>query len=303
MSTIDCAVVRDLLPLYVEKISSEETRKLVEEHLAECQDCRNLLEDMTTEETPTVKLDVAPLKRLKRKMVRSRIGVAVVVALFVAIFGGGVIGYLTAWEYVPYSPDLLQVEGGGGPYDDGGSRVSICATDGAKQLRTGNSDGAHDTAYVSVWTSFWERHFANDSAQCMGYWSTSAQMSVYYMSLGGEENTLIYGPGTTSGGDTPFLIAQRELGDYLMWAGVSAVILIAGAGIFRKREFVRVWLERIGLIPVSYLIGHLCVKGFSIATYEYQRDFSLIVIVGVVVYVVALLGLHLYRVRNQREIQ
>jgi len=300
MATIDCAVVRDLLPLYAEKISSEETRELVEEHLAGCQDCRNLLDEMTNEETP-VQLEAAPLKTLRKKLIRSRIGVAVAAALIVAALTSGVVGYLTAWEYVAYAPGLLQVEGGDDPWGDGGSRVSICATDGAVQMRTGNSDGDHDTAYVSLWTSVWEQNSSNDHAQCQGYWSTAAQMSVYYMGVGDEENILIYGPGTASYDHTNFLLSRKGLGDYLICAGVLLLVVAAGVVVFRKSASVRVWLERIGLIPVSYMIGHLCVKGFSVATYEYQRDLSLIVIVGVVVYAVALLGMRLYRARKSSK--
>jgi hypothetical protein len=36
---IDCAVVRDLLPSYVERLTSEETNRVMEEHFADCEDC------------------------------------------------------------------------------------------------------------------------------------------------------------------------------------------------------------------------------------------------------------------------
>lgn len=36
---IDCAVVRDLLPSYVERLTSEETNKVMEEHFVNCEDC------------------------------------------------------------------------------------------------------------------------------------------------------------------------------------------------------------------------------------------------------------------------
>lgn len=39
-----CGAVRDLLPLYRDNVCSDESRRLVEEHLAECADCKTLLE-------------------------------------------------------------------------------------------------------------------------------------------------------------------------------------------------------------------------------------------------------------------
>ena len=41
-----CEVVRDLLPLYTDEVCSETSRELVEEHLQECPDCRNLLDQL-----------------------------------------------------------------------------------------------------------------------------------------------------------------------------------------------------------------------------------------------------------------
>lgn len=50
--TIDCNVISDLLPLYADKVCSEESRRLVEEHLRDCPQCREtarLLQDTRLE--------------------------------------------------------------------------------------------------------------------------------------------------------------------------------------------------------------------------------------------------------------
>ena len=39
----DCDVIRDLLPLYADNACSTKSRVLVEEHLEECQDCREMV--------------------------------------------------------------------------------------------------------------------------------------------------------------------------------------------------------------------------------------------------------------------
>lgn len=46
MTKITCAVVRDLLPSYVEGLTSTDTNALVEEHLVDCAQCRNTIETM-----------------------------------------------------------------------------------------------------------------------------------------------------------------------------------------------------------------------------------------------------------------
>ena len=41
-----CEIIRDLIPLYLDKVCSEDSRKLVEEHLAECSECRKYMKEL-----------------------------------------------------------------------------------------------------------------------------------------------------------------------------------------------------------------------------------------------------------------
>ena len=75
----NCDIIRDLLPLYAEHITSEATNALVEEHLAECEACRAELEQM--EQPVPVRPEAqpdAPLRRiraaLQRRSIRAAIG-------------------------------------------------------------------------------------------------------------------------------------------------------------------------------------------------------------------------------------
>ena len=50
---INCDVIRDLLPLYVDGVSSEESKKLVEEHIEDCRECRDVLSKLKNTEYDT----------------------------------------------------------------------------------------------------------------------------------------------------------------------------------------------------------------------------------------------------------
>ena len=72
---IECCLVKDILPLYAEKLVSEETASLVEEHLKECADCKKELELISTdsfielENNGNENIENAmPLKRLANKL-------------------------------------------------------------------------------------------------------------------------------------------------------------------------------------------------------------------------------------------
>lgn len=44
-----CEIIRDLIPLYLDDVCSEETRKLVEDHLSECKECQEYMKELQME--------------------------------------------------------------------------------------------------------------------------------------------------------------------------------------------------------------------------------------------------------------
>ena len=80
----NCDLIRDLLPLYAEHITSEATNALVEEHLAECEACRAELEQMekpvTVQPEPQAE---APLKKIKSGILKKRLCAVLIAAVVV----------------------------------------------------------------------------------------------------------------------------------------------------------------------------------------------------------------------------
>lgn len=49
MNRRECEIVRDLLPNYIDKLTSGETNKFIEEHIKTCEDCRRIYDNMKIE--------------------------------------------------------------------------------------------------------------------------------------------------------------------------------------------------------------------------------------------------------------
>ena len=67
--TVSCDVIKDLLPLYAEDMVSSDSRKLVDEHLVECVQCRSRLEDIQwVQKVPAVAVDaeLASIQRVEK---------------------------------------------------------------------------------------------------------------------------------------------------------------------------------------------------------------------------------------------
>lgn len=94
-AALPCAVVRDLLPFYVEGLTSAETQTLVDTHLAGCEDCRDVCAAMRRGEDTVATDDKAELdflkktkQRMRRTVFASAFGVVLLVGvvLFVRFF-------------------------------------------------------------------------------------------------------------------------------------------------------------------------------------------------------------------------
>lgn len=63
-----CNIIRDLLPLYCDKLTSQDSNEEIEKHLHECEECNAVYESMNNKED-NIKVpdkDVKPLKKAKK---------------------------------------------------------------------------------------------------------------------------------------------------------------------------------------------------------------------------------------------
>ncbi len=99
-----CNVIRDLLPLYVDEVCSIESRKMIEEHLKECSECKAYMESMSDDvpkENKIIRVDpenenrkASSLRNIKKKIQRKQIFTAVITALIIGCVSIAVIGGL-----------------------------------------------------------------------------------------------------------------------------------------------------------------------------------------------------------------
>ena len=92
MSQITCGVVRDLLPLYVDGCCGADSRRLVEEHLAGCPDCRRARADMAgelppAEGAPAPEAEPARAMKTGLKKLRRRWALSLLAVLLIPLLG------------------------------------------------------------------------------------------------------------------------------------------------------------------------------------------------------------------------
>jgi bla regulator protein BlaR1 len=97
---MDCRVIKDLIPMYIEQLTSEPSNDLVTEHIAGCEDCRRtlarLMNDFTIENPGNEKspIDAVPIQLVKR--IKKNILEKTIILASIALAAGILIGILSS---------------------------------------------------------------------------------------------------------------------------------------------------------------------------------------------------------------
>ncbi|MDY5017408.1 MAG: zf-HC2 domain-containing protein [Oscillospiraceae bacterium] len=329
----DCSIVQDLLPLYAEDMLREGTKEYVDGHLAQCEACRAELAALKAD-VPSAPVNAQPLRSLKKQLRRKKftaVLLAVTLALTLAAAG---FAYLTAPQYLPYSETEWTVARADGAVTaegladlSGVESISVnllTPVSGTEVTSTQEPDSGKTVYFITAWRTpldTWRGAFDEakdapsatntaermqreadtlqgalgkvESARTLFTLDTENCAAVYYSPNNGQDDVLLC--GSRDGGIIS--MPRLALGYYVLLSLALLIPLSIAFFLYRRKKAGKA-LGHLALIPACYLTGHLLVKGFVTTSYQMQRDFSLIVLTGALLYAAILLAGDLLRQRR-----
>ncbi|MFE5429283.1 zf-HC2 domain-containing protein [Peribacillus simplex] len=119
MSKISCNIVKDMLPLYHDNVCSKDSKKMVEEHLSECDSCKSELDRIRDDikipkkEIEKNKIDGKVIKNISmmwnRSRVKSFIKGVIISALLISLIILGYFG-LFHWHITNVPTDVVEIK-------------------------------------------------------------------------------------------------------------------------------------------------------------------------------------------------
>ena len=301
----ECSIVCDLLPLYAEDMVSEDTAEFVKEHLGNCPTCRAELEKLRKPVQPVAAqhvpdIDAEPLKRLKKALLMEKVqAILCTAAVLLALMLSG-LSFLTAPEYFAYSQELVTVTEGA----NGEATISFSSeiTD-YKLQRIANPADKQTVYHLEVWTCAWDRMFSKPGAQDVIVKPENGhELLIYFTQFINQSSSnsavCIYGEIEPDSGGW-MALPGLSMG---YWLAINIVLLVILGVIWlnlRKKEKPRRLVERLILIPIAYMLGHLCVLGFHTLSYSEWRDAQMILAIGILFYCAMLLALSIFYSRKE----
>lgn len=301
----ECSIVCDLLPLYAEDMVSEDTAEFVKEHLGNCPTCRAELEKLRKPVQPVAAqhvpdIDAEPLKRLKKALLMEKVqAILCTAAVLLALMLSG-LSFLTAPEYFAYSQELVTVTEGA----NGEATISFSSEITNYKLQRIADPADKQTVYhLEVWTCAWDRMFSKPGAQDVTVKPENGhELLIYFTQFinqsSGNSAVCIYGEIEPDSGGW-MALPGLSMG---YWLAINIVLLVILGVIWlnlRKKEKPRRLVERLILIPIAYMLGHLCVLGFHTLSYSEWRDAQMILAIGILFYCAMLLALSIFYSRKE----
>lgn len=289
---IECAVTSDLLPLYLEEIVSEESRKQIEEHLQTCTVCQKEFVELKMTDDFPIDTNTDGLQKIKAKLFKDKFKAvlfAIMITTIIVITGTH---YLTKPLFLPYNDSLIEVI----EKDNGEIFVhfdeQVTGYDVDTYLL---EDGIYSVYELTAWKTFGDKFLNHKKNETLILNPDGNKIaSIHYSSAGALENTVIYGKNTTN--DTGSITLPRLfLTQYVRIAGLLLGLLLLITLATYKFKKIQTVIRHILLVPISFIVGTLIINGFQMSSYTATRDFFIILLIIVPIYGVLLLGFDFYK--------
>ena len=297
---IPCSVIRDLLPLYAEKMVEPETRNLMDEHLADCSECRQKLSALK-EETERAIETAKPLMNLRKQIRRRRRRAAAIAALCVFIILFACFYHAGKMNLLPWKEGLLQVKG------------IETVTPEERLGRTYNLLYASDDERYAPENYTGEALIFNTDSSIAGTMCTQVRdddgtVTVFIQGLGRDSRN--FNTGGTAGELVFYPVPDRVIYGYsgsqkLLWGKplngggevlprlaltyylLIAAILAAVSGllwlILREKKAGRI-MRQIFFAPIAYIAAYILLKGTETTSYFMGRELVFILMISISLY-------------------
>lgn len=295
---VTCNVIKDVLPLYLEKMLSDDSCIMVEEHIEQCQECMNYLNEMRNFNEMPVDRNTSPLLKIKSTLRKKKIQTAIFSMMFSILLFVITIAFLTAPEYMPYSERSVIIN------ELGNGSVLAQFEDtvyGYDIHRYPTDDNTGYVYHITTWNSVWNRNIKKSNTNNTILNPNGENVfSVYYYQTDGSEDILMYGKDINPNGG---IITLPRL--FLSYYALIAIVFAATCGLimlilYRNKKVLN-FTMKVFFLPVSYLLGHLIIKGFTTSSYTATRDFYAILLVMILLYIAFLMAVNLIRQNKNKK--
>ena len=279
---ISCDIIRDVLPLVAEDLASEETKKMVNDHIENCQECNKEFEELKVAKTDSEnkkEFESIPLKIIKRKLKKMNVYIAIVTALIVTLVLMIGLNIITKPIPLSFQESVESVE-----IED--EKILIKFKPEVSNYNiVSNNYGEMDDQIIDYQIMSWKTLFSNfmkegEAKSVVVNMNEEKTTLVHYISQTWELDELIYGEEQ----DYCLTLPRLTMNYYLF---IMVIIFVISGLLFlvlRRKNKIKTIIQIIMMFTVSYILSHICIVGISGMTHHILRDLSFVLITTILMF-------------------
>ncbi|MGN0506997.1 MAG: zf-HC2 domain-containing protein [Lachnospiraceae bacterium] len=281
MANVDCDVIKDILPIYVENMASDATKKLVGEHLVRCEACRKAEQSMRGTVVLPKNTDAAALRSVSNKLFQNRFFGFLLAVLSACVCAVLLATNLNAPIMIPY--ETMKECIGVSEKENGELELSVLYPNTVAEVEYGVDNNGAGIAIISCYTTKWLQKFGSAFSELHVTLDTKREdvpEYVYYSPTENGEAVCIYKAGTTLPYHGSGLVILPSL-TLNIWTLLSVLLTVTG-GVFcialrRRKKMFSVALT-ITTVPAMYAVSSLLVLSGRDDIYNVMYYFSKILL-------------------------
>ncbi len=275
----ECSIVKDVMPLCIDDIASNDTKEFVKQHIENCTKCEKEWNFLNHCNNSTEKIvpDIIPLKNVKRKIFL-RVVKAVLLAVIIVFATFTATNYhLNKVHCVPFSTDLikLSVENNRVTFNiKGGQHRGLSFIVYNPDFKAGAEPSENynkELVYlIKLEYTYADNIFGGQTSKDDKQYIDIKEgqiVTIYYSNPDDNQNILLYHNTDKIGENYEFSSGSRDslfmLNTVIVSAATTIVFLILIIT-FQKHKRIRSVLQYLLMLPVSYLIAYAMLIGFKI---------------------------------------
>lgn len=111
MKEINCNIIKDILPLYVDGVVSDDTKEMVEKHLDCCEECKKELELMKQEISIPPEKEASLIRNFKKKLRNKKLIISGLSIMLTGLIMLGIFAFIFHYDrIIPYTEQLIKIE-------------------------------------------------------------------------------------------------------------------------------------------------------------------------------------------------
>ena len=251
----DCEIVRDLLPLYAEQISSEASADFVREHTAQCPQCQAVLDDLL-KPTPVIRDTNTQAMRSIRMKLKKRTLLSVLTAcliIFTLLAGIFVCAVVPVWLSVDEAIVYTEQQ------EDGSIKVKLA--DRVCHITNHSNNRFSCQGMRLDWILKAGRsQNPNPSEHALSFQPDDKQAVWYYGKFTGESDTMLWGESISSTENTYYRQMDRSLLYIVCISAFTGIVLLA-CGIALRKKRLGTWLLSFAAFFICCALSTVFVTG------------------------------------------